>query len=212
VPSTQILRLIAGSLVIIWDFDGVLANTRKVQEDSYRRVLDENGLALPAGTLDSRYGLSEREVWQFLAMSFGVSLPVETLMRRRSEIYLSIAVRELAPSYFVRPLLEVTREQGIPNLVVSAGSYVNVSTLLTEWDLASSFREIYCSGSPQEWSRRTKDDRIAHVVSTYGLPGVMIEDDAKYLRLARERGLRTIGVAHPGDGMRHDDCDHLLKV
>lgn len=212
-PPTRVRDLVRGCSAILWDFDGVLADTRKVQEDSYRHVLEAEGCDLPANALEGRFGLSEREIWESLSAELEIEVPVELLIRRRSDIYLPLARREVRPSYFVLPLLELAAGMKIPSLVVSAGSYPNLSALLSHWGLLGAFTQIYCTGSPAQAFLPTKRDRILHVISEHGLPGLLIEDSSEYLAFGRKYGLRTIGVSHvEGGDIRRDGCDYVLNL
>jgi phosphoglycolate phosphatase-like HAD superfamily hydrolase len=212
IPPAPLLHLIEGSKVLIWDFDGVIADTEPLQARSYQQVLRQLGVSDTDELLSHRIGLSEREMWSALSERYGIRESGEALMSKRSVLYLGLARQQTAPRHFVRPLLESTAQRKVSSIIVSSGGYRNLSALLKCWNIQALFSEIYCNGSPHSRSLPTKLDRLLHVVSSYGLPATIIEDSPEYLAHARRHALRTVGVAHSLNSLIADECDILLQT
>jgi beta-phosphoglucomutase-like phosphatase (HAD superfamily) len=188
--------------VVLWDFDGVIADTEPAQQYSYGAVLSDFGYTAEPTFFTSLIGNSEPEIWKSLQGQFDIPAPIEELMARRAGIYLPRAMRTIEPNGFVRPMLEYSRRHGILNIIVSSGGFGNISQLLTYWGLTDAFVDIYCRESPYHPDLTTKPERLRHAIEHRTKPMAIVEDSLETLRLAKVMGLRTIGV-------RHELNDHI---
>ncbi|GAA3809150.1 hypothetical protein GCM10022226_31850 [Sphaerisporangium flaviroseum] len=179
---------------IIWDFDGVIADTEPVHRDSYERTLRDLG-KLPATEFFMPYiGRPEPEIWSGLRRQYGLKHPVADLMNARHAIYGKESL-VLEPSWFVRPLGEAAKRRGIPNTIVSSGNERDIGALLAHWGIGDLFDRVLGWDSPQS-AGRPKDERLRALLTDDPHSTLVIEDHPVYLALAARLGARTVAVHH----------------
>jgi beta-phosphoglucomutase-like phosphatase (HAD superfamily) len=204
--------LLRGLAVLLWDFDGVIADTEPVQEASYQVVMAESGAIPEAGFFTALVGKSEPEIWRSLKDRYGLPATVEELIARRADVYLPRAMLTIKPNAFVRPVLGYCDNNGIRSMIVSSGGFTNISRLLTHWELITQFSDIYCRTSPYHPDLTAKQDRIRHALDSNPGSAAIIEDSPVVLATAREMGLRTIGVRNDLNHASDLDADFVLET
>ncbi|WP_435209075.1 HAD family hydrolase [Micromonospora sp. bgisy143] len=207
----EVWRLLRECDGVIWDFDGVVADTEPTQGESFRLMLERLGVQ-PVGDFFRGYvGRSEREIWEDLSAEHRLRSTLDELATARSKIYLELATSTLAPAFYVSPMLDEADELGVANFVVSSGSYRNIWNLLQTWKLGQRFAAIYCAGSPESSALHTKKERLSSVLARHRCP-LVVEDSADYLRLASSLGARTIGIQHSLNDLSQVSADLVIKV
>jgi beta-phosphoglucomutase-like phosphatase (HAD superfamily) len=196
--------------VVLWDFDGVVADTEPAQQYSYSAVLSDFGYIPEPYFFASLIGSSEPEIWKLLLRQFDIPASPEELIARRSEIYLPRAMLTIEPNAFVRPMLEYNRRRRIRNIIVSSGGFGNISQLLAHWSLTDAFVDIYCRESPYHLDLASKPERLRHVMEHRIGPIAIVEDSQEMLRLAKTMGLRTIGVYHDLNDAEEINADFVI--
>lgn len=180
---------------VLWDFDGVIADTEPCQARAYEIVLARHGVALPPGWFDGFVGTTERTIWFEIVRRIDRAAPlpdIDALMHERAAVYLAEAT-ELTPSWFLDPLLA----QDVAHHIVSAGNHDAIATLLDRWGLTSRFVTIRASDSPITPIGQAKVERLhATLVELAPTTCAVIEDGPAYLELARSLGAITVGVQH----------------
>lgn len=183
---TQVLNNSKGK-IIIWDFDGVISDTEPTQWASYRMLLQQLGVTSPAPFPKILIGRPEFEIWEKL---FDMGVPaqnINTLVEKRSKIYLEIAKASLSPSWLVKELMPIFSETAKKQYVISNGNRTTNIALLTHWDMLH-FVDVVDKGTA------TKDELFIYHAQEQ--PTVIIEDTAIHARVAKENGAFVIGVLH----------------
>jgi beta-phosphoglucomutase-like phosphatase (HAD superfamily) len=211
IPPT-LESMLRGVVVLLWDFDGVVADTEPMQEASYLVVMAEFGAVPEVGFFTALVGNSEPEIWRCLKDRYGLPATVEELTARRADVYLPRAMLTVKPNAFVRPVLRYCDNHGIRSMIVSSGGFTNISRLLAHWDLTTQFSDIYCRASPYHPDLTTKQARIRHALDGNRGPAAIIEDSPVILATAREMGLRTIGVRNDFNHASDLDADFVLEA
>jgi phosphoglycolate phosphatase-like HAD superfamily hydrolase len=188
-------RLVAKATTIVWDFDGVIADTEPVQAASFAAVLEAHGIQPPENFFSKFLGRSEREIWLALRAQYGLRTSVEALTASRSDLYLANASR-LSPAPYVAPLLSAAKESGSVSLIVSSGTVDHIEHLLQAFQLQHAFIGIYCIGSPRDVDLSDKASRLQHIASGWSRPQVLLEDNFTYLALGTALQMRAIAVMH----------------
>lgn len=198
-PVPTLLRSVEA---VLWDFDGVIADTEPCQARAYEIVLARHGVALPPGWFEGFVGSTERTIWSELVRRMDPAagpLDIDSLMHERAGDYLACA-GELDPSWFVASVLALETEHHI----VSAGNHGAIATLLDRWGLTARFATIRASDSPTTPLAQPKRERLqATLVELDPSTCAVIEDSAAYLELARGLGAVTVGVQHGLNGTHH---------
>lgn len=164
---------LSDAVAMVWDFDGVIADTEPAQASAYETVLAEYDVELEPSWFFDYVGTPESEIWQLLRRRYAIPTSARDLALTRTEAFIPLA-RACQPAWFVPVLLAVN----CPHSVVSAGRHEHIIDLLGHWGLLEAFESISAAGSPNE-PPMPKPYRLAQAC-TRG--AVLLEDMPKYLK------------------------------
>jgi beta-phosphoglucomutase-like phosphatase (HAD superfamily) len=176
---------------VVFDFDGVLADSEPLHMRSYRELMAADGGGLDEETFRALIGRKEREIWPAVA---GAGCDLDSLVARRAELMLDLTEREgLRLDTRAARMLEWSDGERI---LLSSGSPVLVDGLLRRWGVASLFGEMRVLGD----SPAAKPDELRRIVaerrSSPGWRGALVEDSPQMLVQGSRIGLVTVGVVH----------------
>ena len=175
---------------VIFDFDGVLADSEPLHLQSYRELIADMGGSLDEDRFRSLIGRKERDIWPAV-----ISRPadIDELVARRAAIFLRLATGELSVDPRVAWMLQCGFAERI---VLSSGNPLIVERLLDDWSVAARFSEVRALGD----SPVTKIEELRRIVqvrrSTGAWRGVLAEDSPDVLAEGSALGLVTVGVVH----------------
>jgi beta-phosphoglucomutase-like phosphatase (HAD superfamily) len=183
----------ATDALVIWDFDGVVADSEPLHAESYRALLAEAGHHVPEDFFVKYIGNTESEIWQQLAQDgFAVDASTESLSSRRQHVFRSLARGSLRPSWLAAEMVPLFNELGVAQTIVSNGDPGTIAALLDEWDLRLDLDHRPTSADGRMLD---KSDRLRQLVC--GHRSVTIEDNPGYLAIASAAGSFTVAVVHP---------------
>jgi len=180
---------------ILFDLDGVLADTERLQWTAYRRVLDEFGVDV---------GLEEYRVhWiatghgsEYACQTYRLPLSPAELKARKQRVYLELVAERVAPRDGARAAL--ARLRGTHRLAVATNSpRAEVDLILGRLDMVSLLhavvaREDYVCAKPAP-------DAYLAAASALGLTPaecVVVEDTAVGASAGVAAGMRVIAAPH----------------
>jgi len=156
---------------IVWDFDGVLADTEPLHAESYRAMLEDRGFVVRPDFFDELVGHTEAWIWDRLTElnpSLGESTK-ELLVEERRVRFLESALVELSPSWIATALIPAFAGNAPSQTVVSNGDPDVIGTLLAAWGLADRV----------EVARRADgEDKRGLLNARCGVPALVLEDSA----------------------------------
>lgn len=176
---------------VVWDFDGVIADTEPAHQASYEVVLGRLGVACASGWFREFVGTNERAIWSVLIPRHGLARPVDELIDERHDTVSRLAAA-LQPAWYVDPLLALP----VPHHLVSAGRHAFVAGLLGQWGLLDRFTSVRATGSPGAAAAGEKADRLRRVLAEHAATVAVVEDAARYLEIAAAAGATTVAVRH----------------
>jgi len=179
---------------VVFDFDGVLADSEPLHLQSYRELIADMGGSLDEDRFRALIGRKERDIWPAV-----ISRPadIDELVERRAAIFLRLAAGDLAVDPRIAWMLQCGFAERI---VLSSGNPLIVERLLDEWSIAGRFSEVRALGdSPVTKIEELR--RIARVRRSTGTwRGVLVEDSPAALAEGSALGLVTVGVVHSLNG------------
>lgn len=194
-----LLEGLASVETVIWDFDGVIAETEPLHLRAFNEVLGVRGQLLTEDEFVSYVGQKETEIWATLLRARGltdrdIESSLDVLISARDASFRRLA-RSLEPRPEALEMLHVARDRD--HVLVSSQRADVVTALLTKWNLLSRFREIHALGG----ARISKAEALVGVVeerraSVGAWTGALIEDAAEPIILGRRLGLLTVRVVH----------------
>jgi beta-phosphoglucomutase-like phosphatase (HAD superfamily) len=198
-PTTDNLALPRVS-AIVFDFDGVLADSEPLHLRSYQEIFEPHGVRLDTKTYCDRYlGFDDEGAFRQIATDYGLMLgdeEIELLMAEKSRRFAALVSGRnvLYPGALAcaRGLAAVW-----PVGVASGALRQEIELMLRGAGLIDTFKFIVAAGETD----RTKPapDPYLRAAELHGVPPaacVAIEDSHWGLESARTAGMRTIAITH----------------
>ncbi len=185
--------------IVVWDFDGVVGDTEPFQAQSYEILLQRRAMQPSEGFFASLIGNNEVCIWEKLENSgFCLTSPVEDLVLERRDVFLTLVLDSLNPSWLATDLMPMFAARNASQKIVSNGDSNVISLLLAKWDLNEFVtQELFDFG--------TKSDFLFELFLNN--TGVVLEDNAGFLAQAAAANWFTVGVNHsmsPASGVSGD--------
>ena len=191
---------------IIFDFDGVLANSEPLHFRAFKAVLEEEGFSLSEPDYYNKY-LGYDDVGAFTAIAADSGRPlaseqVEPLVVRKAE---RLEALERDGSVLFPGARDAIVRMAVfgPIAIASGALRVEIERVLAREGLTEFFPVIVSAedtpaSKPDPAPYRTAVGRLAAASGVALAPGecVAIEDSKWGLQSARAAGLRTIGITH----------------
>jgi beta-phosphoglucomutase-like phosphatase (HAD superfamily) len=185
---------------IVFDFDGVLADSEPLHLLVYQQLLEPEGIHLDRATYDAKYlGYDDVGVFQAIAKDFGlllgdeeIEILIEEKARRFEKLVSGGNVLYRGAEACVRRMAAAW-----PIGIASGALRAEIELMLRGAGLLDTFRFIVSSGDTE----RTKPapDPYLRAAELHGVPAaacVAIEDSHWGLQSARAAGMRTVAITH----------------
>ena len=193
---------------VIFDFDGVIADTEWLHSETFRRVLSEEEIFITAREHDERFlGINDREGFAKAFQEAGrvVSAEKVQLLVERKSVYYSERIGEVRIFPGVKELVDLLA-RGHLLAIASGGRGAEIEAVLGAHKLRERFLSVLSADEVQrskpapdpflralEGLRRAAPDRSRGLLPAECL---VIEDSVPGIQAARAAGMRCIAVAH----------------
>ncbi len=186
---------------ILWDMDGVLADTGEAHFVAWRRMFAEQGRALTREQFAQTFGMANPEI---LGRWLGEGVPREQIdaLAARKEALFRDGVAEVRLLPGTRDWLGWARARGIRQVVASSGEMANIAAIVAALEIGNYF-DALVSGA---FLPRSKPDPAVFLQAA-GAAGVapgeclVIEDGIVGIEAARRAGMRCLALTttHPAE-------------
>ena len=183
---------------IVFDFDGVLANSEPLHFQALRELLATRGIALDEGDYYARYvGYDDVGVFELLGEEHGWTMgpgTIPALVEEKSRIF--DALIAATDVLFPTALSCIDRLGAVYPLGIASGALKHeIVSILRRHGIEDCFKFIVASGdTPQS---KPAPDPYRRAAELHGLPPsacLAIEDSKWGIESARAAGLRCIGI------------------
>ena len=191
---------------IVFDFDGVIANSEPLHYRAYRDVLEPLSIAFPEKEYYDRYlGYDDIGVFKALAADRGLSWTTDRIAGLvRSKADTIERLEQNASILFPGAEAAIRRAAARVPLAIASGALgIEIRRVLDREGLTSSFKAIVAAedtpvSKPAADPYRRALALLADVVGSPFQPAdcVAVEDSPWGLQSAKAAGLRTVAVAH----------------
>jgi HAD superfamily hydrolase (TIGR01509 family) len=190
---------------VLFDFDGVIADTETAHFVTFSKVLAQEGIALgPEETQGSYMGIQDRRAFEIAFENAGRPLPDELrdeLTNRKSDLY-DASVPDIGVFPGARELIESASLRG-PTTIASGGRRRDISAVLSRNGLLDHFAS-FVSGDE---TGRSKPDPEAfllglELIRREAAPDLeaasclVFEDSYHGVEAAKRAGMRCVAVTH----------------
>lgn len=188
---------------VIFDMDGVLADTEPIYMEINRDLLSELGITLPFERLLPYVGIPARQMWSDLRTRFGLQQPLTELLRleKDRQVQHLRGMNQIPEIPGVRELLEELRQMGIPMAVASSSSREIVELILSKATIRFFFTAVV-SGQDVSQGKPAPDIflKAAEALEVEPRNCVVIEDSPPGVGGAKNAGMLCVGFANAHSG------------
>jgi len=180
---------------VIFDLDGVVADSHPIHEIAWTTLLVEQGLDQATLNLDFLYaGHSRRAILKHYLGSIGVS-ELQTLGRRKDELYADAAIL-LKPKPRIPEILRQLNEDGIVCALATSAGRARTYETLEQFGLTRQFAAIV-TGEEAETSKPAPEIFLLTAARIETDPNrcVVVEDSVAGVAAARAAGMKCAGLA-----------------
>jgi len=185
---------------VVFDFDGVLADSEPLHLKAYQAILEPHGIHIDMKTYCERYlGYDDEGSIQQVASDYGLLLgdeEIEVLLREKARIFEKLVS---GGDMLYRGAAACARRLGAewPVGIASGALRSEIELMLRGAALNDAFRFIVSSGDTD--LTKPAPDPYLRAAELHGVPPsacVAIEDSHWGLQSARDAGMRTIAITH----------------
>ncbi|MGM0386664.1 MAG: HAD family hydrolase [Actinomycetota bacterium] len=192
-------------LRVLWDFDGVVADTEPLHDQTYQELARRRSHPLEPGYYDEILGRTEQAIWEILiGKGFPADLEdIDALMRERETAYLELALETLEPTWVTTSLVPYFAGLGAEQVIVSNGDPNSQELLLRKWRLDD--RLTVSRRAPSE-------DKLKVLLRRCIPPTIVLEDNAGFLQIARQAGAMTVAVKNSFNADQELHADVVFSI
>jgi beta-phosphoglucomutase len=205
---------------VVFDFDGVLADSEPLHLRVYQELLAEDGLTLtPAEYFDSYLGFDDIGVFEALARDKGLAIGngrLEALVARKTEIFQALARREQV--FFPGAADCVRAFAAVCPIAIASGALRHeIELILEAAGLTTVVPVIVAAGetprskpAPDPYARAIELLGVHHGCTIQPRQSIAIEDSRWGLDSARAAGLTTVAVTTSYDASQLGGADLIV--
>lgn len=190
---------------VIFDLDGLLADTERLHRQAYQGALAEQGVQISAEAYDEHWVRQGRGIRDY-AREHDLTLDIAAVRRAKRERYRKLVEREVKPMPGALQILR--RLHGKKRLALATASYGHDAITVLKTLNITAFFEVFASnqdvsrGKPHPDVFLLVSDRLRIVPNQC----VVVEDSEKGLRAARAAGMACIAVPNAHTGSHDFTC------
>ncbi len=196
---------------VIFDMDGVLADSEDIHKQVEDQILGEYGVSLNPEDKDRYAGVDERFFWSDLSDRYNLGLDfLETVEKKRS-IFFKVAegVRSFEG---VKELLELLRSKDIPMVVASSSEPMVLKYVISRLGFEDYFQDLI-SGMDVPNGKPAPDIflKASSVLNVRPADCVVIEDSLNGVNAAKAAGMSCIAVTNTFPESKLKQADLIVK-
>lgn len=210
---------------VIWDLDGVIVDTAPFHFAAWRKIAQGRGRNYTKEDFQESFGRRNDDILRSLFEDISPG-EIESLSRRKEEIFRSLVRNNVKPLPGVLRLLDILEEKGFSIALASSAPYENIELMLSEIGIKDRFHSII--GSEEVSKGKPDPEGFLKAAERVDVPPercIVIEDAPSGVEAAKACGMKCIAVTntHPGqalagadlvvdnlEGVRGDDLSRLL--
>jgi len=182
--------------VVIFDLDGVLADSELWWSEIDAKLLAENGVVYRGEYHRNVLGISYRLAVEFYKKAFGLSVPAEELMRRRGEIAAEFFVNRIGLFPSTKKVLQELRQMKLPLAVATSSVSASARPFLDRHQLTAFFAVIV-TGEEVERGKPHPDIylRAAEKLGVAADPScLVVEDSLSGIAAAKAAKMHVVAI------------------
>jgi len=180
---------------VLFDFDGLIANSEPLQKAAWRAYLAHNGHTLSEALVDRMFGLRLLESARLVRETLALPFPVEQIMAERDAIFLDSLRGVLQPMPHARETVAAVRARGLGIALATSGHARYIALALGELGLESAFDAVV-TGDTVPRGKPAPDIflRAAALINVEPEHCVVVEDAPHGVAAAKAAGMVAVAV------------------
>lgn len=183
---------------LIFDMDGVIVDSEPIHEKAAMEVCHEFGIDIPKNEWDSLRGKRLEDILSYASQKYGTGKePIEKMIERKIEVYLSCALRDiqLIPGA-IEFLEKLKKSQKYRYALTTSGRRVQQDKILAKFGLADFFEIVVASNDVQN-GKPHPEPYLITVEKLKESPEncLVIEDSDNGVLSAKAAGCQVCGIA-----------------
>lgn len=192
---------------VIFDFDGVVADSWKLHESSWQKILKDHGAELDSDTLEKALGWTSPETAKVLIKELDLNVSAEQIAHEKSALMLERSKTDMPKMPGIDAAIKRLKPE-FALAVVSGRKKILVGPALARYGLSTAFDLVITSED------RKDDDELSDLLATVSErleikpdQTAMVDDSRNGLLAAERAGLRTIAF----DANSKHDVDYSMS-
>jgi HAD superfamily hydrolase (TIGR01509 family) len=201
-------------LAVIFDLDGVLANSEPWWNEIDAKLLSEHGVNYRGEYHRNVLGVSYRLAVEFYKKAFGLSVPTVEMMRRRGEIATDFFANRIDVFPSTKPVLQELRQMNLHLAVATSSVSASARPFLARHELTAFF-EVIITGEEVEHGKPHPEIYL-RAVEKLGIAAdacLVIEDALSGIAAAKGAKMRVAAIPDTRFVDPHEyekEADYLL--
>ncbi|MFH2020379.1 MAG: HAD family phosphatase [archaeon] len=198
---------------VLFDMDGVIADTEPQHFEAARLVLQDFGFDLDETKLIEYIGLSEEDVWKKVLLNFPLHLPFKEFERKRRLKFRQLVERTLQPNVGLYELLIDLKNNHIMIALVTSSGKEIAELILDKLSISSFFSVIVTADDVTRKKPHTEPYRKAlQLLSIDANEAVAVEDSAYGIISAKNSGITAVGIKTNHGEEILDNADKIIST
>jgi len=198
--------------LVLFDMDGVLADTEPSHLEATQQLLSQEGHLLSAEENQEYLGNMDLDYFRALKERFGLAHPVEKYVASKTVAVIGILRGRLVPNPGVCELLLDLKMRSVKACVASSSVPQLIDAVVDSLGLRRSFAGLYSATMVPRG--KPAPDLFLHAAASCGVDPsqcLVIEDAPHGVAAARAAGMRIVAVRTPStEGLDLSAADHVL--
>lgn len=196
---------------VLWDMDGVIADTDELHFKSWRSVLPDYGIEMTEEDHKNTFGMNNKKIITILMGHEPQPELLREISDRKEAAFRDLARERVEPMEGVLEWLNRFRSWGCRQAIASSAPQENIETLVESMQLGKYFK-AQVSGS----SLPGKPDPAIYLTAAerINVPAencIVIEDAIVGVEGAKNAGMAAIGVTNTHDSQALKDADIVVE-
>ncbi|MBN1179558.1 MAG: HAD family phosphatase [Anaerolineae bacterium] len=183
---------------VLFDFDGLMADSEPLAEWAWNQVLTPYGHRLNGQILEAVLGLRVIDTSRFLCRHFDLPLSPEEAMAERERVFLDAVPAQLRACDGLYPLLDELAARGVPLAVATSGHRGYITLALETLGVADRFQAL-ATGDEVANGKPAPDVYLlaAQRLDVPPAACLVLEDAPLGIASARAAGMACVAVPNP---------------
>jgi HAD superfamily hydrolase (TIGR01509 family) len=180
---------------VLFDLDGLLADSEPLQKAAWRTYLAQHGRTLDQLLIDRMFGLRLIDSASLIKSQLALPHDVEQIMHERDEVFLGSLPGRLQPMPYACEAVIAVKERGLRTALATSGHRRYVNLALHELGIVSAF-DVIVTGDSVKHGKPAPDIflRAAELLALPAACCIVVEDAPNGIAAARAAGMMAVAV------------------